>query len=79
MTVEESKRHVRECKPMPNPDINKSFFPHEQLFTHKNGIVHYLYPDYLYHFFRILRNEKKLYQQKKRRGTTLGMGMVSMN
>jgi len=79
MTIEERKRHLRNCIPIPNPNINNKLSPIEQYYVHNCGIVTYLFPNYKYHFFRILRNEKMLGEREKSSNMLLGRGLISMN
>lgn len=79
MTTEERKRHLRNCLPIPNPNINNKSSPIDQYFIHNCGIVKYLFPSSKYHFFRILRNEEMLYERGKKSNTLLGGGIICMN
>jgi hypothetical protein len=69
MSLAERKRLSRECEPIPDPDIfDSNVNDPSQFFVCEDGIVKYLYPDYRYHFFKILRNEEKLCKKRERMG-----------
>ncbi len=81
--VEKYGHLVRECIPLPQPEIfndpNLKSFPPNSLFYSENGVVHYLAPDSRFHFFRLLDNEAKLYEQRKKQGSLLGPGFICLN
>ena len=81
--VEKFGHFVRNYDPIPNPELaldpNILNFPPSSLFICENGIVNYLAPDLRFHFFKILLNEEKLYWQRKKTGSLLGMGVICLN
>ncbi len=86
MTKEEHKRfletgklYVQNCELIPHPDIINDPFSPGDFFTQEHGIVKYVYMDDRYFFFKILRNEKRIYWQRRKVGSLVGMGGVCSN
>jgi|GEM_PF-1782307 len=81
--VEKYGHLVRDCTPLPQPEIFtdpylKTFSPNSLIYC-ENGVVRYLAPDMRFHFFKILLHEEELYERRKKSGSLLGPGVISLN